>query len=43
MDVILELCEIQGITLSVLEPIKLALKKILKINNFLALNNARFK
>ena len=43
MDLISELCEIQGITFSVFEPIKLASKKILKIHDFLALNNARFK
>ena len=38
MDLILELCEIQGITFSV------GLKeKILKIHDFLALNNAHIK
>ena len=44
MDLISELCEIQGITFSVFEPIKLvSKKKILKIHDFLALNNARLK
>ena len=44
MDLISELCEIQGITFSVFEPMKLVSKeKILKIHDFLALSNARFK
>ena len=51
MDLISELCEIQSITFIVFEPIKLTAKKkkkkkkekFLKINNFLALNNARCK
>ena len=43
MDLISDLCEIQVITLSVLEPIMFKKKKIFKIHDFLALNNARFK
>ena len=42
MDLILELCDIQGITFSVFKAIKLAAKKPLEIHNFLALNNAPF-
>ena len=38
MDLISQLCDIQGITFSVFEPIKLASKKIFgEIHNFLAL------